>query len=460
MASTISTSTSTSTWLPGQSPVHVPEIDIAISPLTGGDTDFDALLASFSEGGKGNSGNQCLQQQHVDVLTSGGDGGEEAALKASARDFDHFFGQSMMSMSMNMNILTEADLLALFAPSNSNSNNSSSSSAASSTSSSPLASSPATATALASTSAPSRVAVDTHLSGARTSLPAVNTDDADADVQQQQQQHRKPTAAMTGQKRSAAAAAEEEAVAAPAPAPAGRQPRRAATRAALALEAAMSPSSLADEMDEDGNHADQHDDEEDAASDNGSDYDEDDDASVSASATRASAQRRNRTNTASSAAAAKKSGRTSTAGSTSRRSAGGRDSGMNDPNRNARLAKENRERKKQYIAGLEATIEELRAQCREHEQKQAELRRQADLVSAENATLRTTLAHQQAFAPIVAAMQAVPGLSFTAPAVTAPVTADANSSNNKRPRVGTSATATPTVVPLTFNVYLNPAANQ
>eukprot|EP00053_Salpingoeca_punica_P011601 m.103406 g.103406 ORF g.103406 m.103406 type:complete len:382 (-) comp15715_c0_seq17:713-1858(-) len=381
MASTISTSTSTSTWLPGQSPVHVPEIDIAISPLTGGDTDFDALLASFSEGGKGNSGNQCLQQQHVDVLTSGGDGGEEAALKASARDFDHFFGQ-------------------------------------------------------------------------------MNTDDADADVQQQQQQHRKPTAAMTGQKRSAAAAAEEEAVAAPAPAPAGRQPRRAATRAALALEAAMSPSSLADEMDEDGNHADQHDDEEDAASDNGSDYDEDDDASVSASATRASAQRRNRTNTASSAAAAKKSGRTSTAGSTSRRSAGGRDSGMNDPNRNARLAKENRERKKQYIAGLEATIEELRAQCREHEQKQAELRRQADLVSAENATLRTTLAHQQAFAPIVAAMQAVPGLSFTAPAVTAPVTADANSSNNKRPRVGTSATATPTVVPLTFNVYLNPAANQ
>jgi hypothetical protein len=126
----------------------------------------------------------------------------------------------------------------------------------------------------------------------------------------------------------------------------------------------------------------------------------------------------------------------------------------NDPQRNARLAKENRERKKAYIAGLEAELEELRTAKQEADRVGGGAVREAEQLRAENAMLRTTLSEQRALAPIFHAMQTVPNLTFAPPAEASgrPAAAgskraaDADSSgggNNKR------------MLPLTFLVQLS-----
>jgi hypothetical protein len=118
----------------------------------------------------------------------------------------------------------------------------------------------------------------------------------------------------------------------------------------------------------------------------------------------------------------------------------------NDPQRNARLAKENRERKKAYIAGLEAELEEMRTAEQEADRVGGEAVREAEQLRAENAMLRTTLSEQRALAPIFHAMQTVPGLTFVPPAEAGSKrAADADSSGGNVKRM----------LPLTFLVQLS-----
>jgi hypothetical protein len=142
--------------------------------------------------------------------------------------------------------------------------------------------------------------------------------------------------------------------------------------------------------------------------------------------------------------------------------------GEADPYRNARLAKENRERKKAYIAGLEARITQLMYEKSLVEAEKQQALRVADNLLVENHTLRITLSHQTALAPIFEAMQNVPGLSFGGRnSYTSTCIDDSSDSEDqlaaqsrqgrygngsKRARVHPSATTT--LVPLTFMVQL------
>jgi hypothetical protein len=116
-----------------------------------------------------------------------------------------------------------------------------------------------------------------------------------------------------------------------------------------------------------------------------------------------------------------------------------------DPTRNARLAKQNRERKKAYVAKLESTIEALEADLSKSADEQRAKDAQLRVAQTEIAELRAALKNQSLLAPFFSALQAVPGFKLVSGN-----DEEASSSSAKRSR----ADHGDVVVPLMFNVHL------
>lgn len=89
--------------------------------------------------------------------------------------------------------------------------------------------------------------------------------------------------------------------------------------------------------------------------------------------------------------------------------------GSRDPNRNARLAKENRERKKQYVQGLETQVDNLKAQLAEQQAAFENIKQELDHERVKISQLQQALEHAPVLSRVISSLTSSPGLKFAPP---------------------------------------------